>query len=251
MPDMTKTATPEQIVQIEAEESHAIHTAILSALERGRAAVWDLAEQYYELSERRGWKALGYETLRDYLGQPEVAYGESAFWALVRLHERLLVQGKLDPERVHRLEWTKANYVMKALNGGSATIENAVSDVETLSRSDLIEKYVPKQPPASLHPDGDAEGKAAITENVDGTAREDDDDPPDGTDYPDGEVAYKGVLIQKEELLRLQRWEAARDDIRAALTSGSLTVQASSLQVALATVVAAVRQLRGLRRPRG
>jgi hypothetical protein len=136
----------EQVAR-EGEESHAIHTLILGALDRGRAAVWDLAEQFYELYERRGWLALGYETLVDYLAQPEVAYGETAFWQLVRLHERLLIQGGLDPNRVHRLEWTKARVVMKALAAGNVGIEDAVADIEALSRSDLIEKY--KQQPSS------------------------------------------------------------------------------------------------------
>lgn len=133
--------TPEQVVQQEADESHAIHTQIVAALLDGRAAVWRLAEAFHELNERRGWQALGFDTLGEYLAQPEIAYQRAAFYALVGMWQELKLR-RVARERVERLEWTKLRVTVPALKAGNVTIEDAVSDAEALSRSDLIEKYV-------------------------------------------------------------------------------------------------------------
>jgi len=137
------TETPEQIVAREGEESHAIHTQAVAALRDGRAAVWRLAECWFELDERRGWKHLGYETLGEYVGSPEVAYSRTSFDYLVRLWRQFYAYAKLDRERIETLEWTKAVKVLPALKAGNITAEDAVSDVEVLSKSDLNEKYKP------------------------------------------------------------------------------------------------------------
>jgi hypothetical protein len=167
-------ATAEQRIEREGEEAHAIHTQIVAALRDGRAAVRRLAEAFYEQHQIKGWHALGYESLGEYLGSPEIAYGKSAYFTLVNQHEFLIVQRKVDRERVEELEYAKVDVVMPALKAGAANLEDALNDVEALSKSDLIEKYRSKSVPEDTNGDDDPIVDDSVRTESEDTIEDDD-----------------------------------------------------------------------------
>jgi hypothetical protein len=138
----TKTPTPAQIVEQEADEARAVHTQIVAALRDGRAAGWRLAEALYEFDELRGWSALGYESLNEYLADPEITIRRSTYFELVGTYKAFAVERKIEFERLETIDMSKAAIAARALNAVKASsVEDALADAETLGARDLREKY--------------------------------------------------------------------------------------------------------------
>jgi hypothetical protein len=55
--------------------------------------------------------------------------------------KELVVHGNVDPERLERLDVTKVAVVLAPLRRGEVEIDQALSDCEALSRSDLRAAY--------------------------------------------------------------------------------------------------------------
>jgi hypothetical protein len=94
------------------------------------------------------YKAVGYDSFEEWLADPEVdierrwAYQLSATW------RELVVKLGTPVDKIRQLEPAKIQEVLPAVRRGAAEIGEALADVESLSRSDLREKY------AGVHLDG-------------------------------------------------------------------------------------------------
>jgi len=107
-------------------------------------AWWDLAESLYQLHEMRGWELLGYETLAEFLAQPEIGLSERSFHYAVRTWRDLAVVRKLPPSELKEVEPSKAREIVPAIMAGQVKAEDAIADAKQLSYRDVKEKYRPK-----------------------------------------------------------------------------------------------------------
>lgn len=104
--------------------------------------VWGaLAKSLHEFKEGQMWTYLGYEDFNSWIASPDIDLGRSQVYALIDAYQVLVLDRELDPGRLAELEVTKVSQVLPALRKGDVELEDALSDVEVLSRSDLREKY--------------------------------------------------------------------------------------------------------------
>lgn len=123
-----------------------------------RASWVALAADLYEFHASKGWQALGYETLEEWLAQPDVEMARRTFFSLVETHRELAVQRAIPIEALERVDVTKVQEVLPAIRRGQVDASEALADAEVLSRSDLREKYraiapLDTEPDRSIAPD--------------------------------------------------------------------------------------------------
>lgn len=137
---------------------------VYSALGRGKEAAWELAEALYEFDECSGWRRLGYETLEEWLAQPEVGMKKSSYYDLVSSWRKFVVHQEIEPARLKALEPSKAAIVASRVAKGQVKVDEAIGDIETLGYRDLREKYAkPKAEPKAKEPEKKPDTKAGET----------------------------------------------------------------------------------------
>lgn len=141
----------------------ALDKRVRDAFKRGRMALWDLAQAFYEFNEERGWSALDCDSIGEYLADPELGMKPSTYYRYVSIWRNLIVKRELDINNLRRLDMSKFDAVIPALNDNRVTLEQAVHDVEHMGMKDLREEYgTPKEPKAEPEPDDDViEGKVS------------------------------------------------------------------------------------------
>ena len=125
----------------EAEAAWAIEARIKRAMSDGRQALWDLADALYEFDEARGWLALGYEKLSDWLADPEVTMTMGTYRRYVRTWRKLVIEKQVEPDRLRQLEQSKVAIVVDKIANNEVLVDDAFADVESLGAGDLREKY--------------------------------------------------------------------------------------------------------------
>jgi len=148
-----------------------MHALIVGALGQVRTHSWDLAKLLYEWSQRHGWRWATYESEGEWLGDPAIALGRTTYYSLIEGWRTLVVERQVPEAKVQTLETSKVGIVLKAIRSGEVGTAQALSDAETLSKSDLIIKYRPEKSDRS---DNDADVPAQATEP-----------PPGATEAPD------------------------------------------------------------------
>jgi hypothetical protein len=143
-------APSEQEIEANREWALEAHSRLVGGIRQTRASLWAVAKELHEWDLRQGWKWTGnYETLGEWLADPEVAMTKGTYYRL-RDGYRVLVVDKHVPENtVFELETSKVGVVLRSIREGDVDVSTAISDVETLSKSDLIEKYNPPKPDES------------------------------------------------------------------------------------------------------
>lgn len=126
-----------------AHQAFELERKIRARVDAGRQAWWDLAEVLYEFHEVRGWELLGYDTLEEFLGQPEIGMSRRSFFRAVQVWRDLAVVKKLPTSDLKEVEPSKAVEVRPAIMSGSVKPEKALDDAKELSVRDVVEKYRP------------------------------------------------------------------------------------------------------------
>lgn len=140
-------APPQHRELTQAEVDALVHDAfecereIKGAIRAVHAKTWTLAEHLYRLSEEHHWVHLGYETLNEWLAQPEIGLSRSSFFRLVQAWRDLVQVKKVAPTRLSRIEPSKVQEVLPAIMAGDVYAEDALADAEALGFRDLREKY--------------------------------------------------------------------------------------------------------------
>lgn len=120
--------------------------------------VWiALAGHFHEFYTEQMWVPLGHDKFEEWLGDPDVGLGRSQTYALIEVYEELVVKREVDPDELGNFDASKLAVILPALKRGEVGVDDALADVESLSRSALKEKY----------------GKATPTERVPLTECED------------------------------------------------------------------------------
>ena len=177
---------------------------VRTALLAGRAADWAVAEALWQFDQKQAWQALEYDTLNEFLADPEVGISRSAYYRYISVYNELVVRRELSVEELLDVDISKADTVLAAIRDSRVAVDVAVSDARTLGRRDLREKYAipqrtstPGVPPAGQ--DDEPTNGAAVTVDdspvvaadvgVEEVVEDDDDD----TDYtpPADDAAFE------------------------------------------------------------
>jgi hypothetical protein len=124
-----------------AQVAQEAHQKVLDGLHAVNLGLACAAEGCYLLHQSTGWRALGYDTLREYLAAPEVTMSRSMFYALSLIWQRYVLDGGLEPTLLGDAERTKLEVPLPALGKGVVTAEKAVADAASLTRTELEVLY--------------------------------------------------------------------------------------------------------------
>lgn len=111
----------------------------------------DIAKTLYELDDVKGWEALGYDSLRQYLADPELKISMSQGYGMVQAYKMLVVEKQVDHQLVAGAEISNLREVLPAVRRGQVEPERAVADATAMAWSDLRETYGALPVEASPH----------------------------------------------------------------------------------------------------
>jgi hypothetical protein len=141
---------------------------IKDGLQEARGGLWKVAEALYHFAETSGWLALGYDTVGEWLADPDITLTRATYYRCVEAWRELHVIRQVDAQTLVTLDLTKTNITLPALKEGRATLEDALSDIEVLGARDLREKYTsPVGPGATLRTGYEPTGDGLEGEVVD------------------------------------------------------------------------------------
>jgi hypothetical protein len=139
------TLEAKELTKKEAEaltnEAFDLERKIKATVGNVNTARWELANHLYEFQELQGWKYLDYESLVEWLAQPDIGLTRSEFDRATRMWRDLVVTKQLPPSKLKDVEPQKLIQTMPQVMSGKVKVEDAIEDAKTLSYSDVIEKY--------------------------------------------------------------------------------------------------------------
>lgn len=126
---------------VKAQRAHEVHTQIVKGMRAIKRQWIDLAGLLYEFGVKEMWRDLGYESQEAWLADPEVDIERRKFFEHTGAWQQLVIDKGVRPEDLRTLHVSKVAVVVPAIRRGQVTVEEAFSDCETLSKSDLSLKY--------------------------------------------------------------------------------------------------------------
>ena len=139
---MSQSSVIPQAPQDPAKASPAeLDRCVKASIRKGREALWELAEALYEFNEATGYLALGYDTLAEWLADPEVGITKSTYYNAVARWREVVVRRQVDSRRLECLDPSKVDEVLPAVKAGRVPIEEALDHVETMPARDLRTAY--------------------------------------------------------------------------------------------------------------
>jgi hypothetical protein len=110
---------------------------------KAEQSLWPfLAEAFHHIEKEKLYKALGYESLNEYLADPEVAVGQTKARRLAKLWGTFSAHlGDESYEALARVKWSKLFVTERAVKLKQITCAEALADVEVLTKTDLEVKY--------------------------------------------------------------------------------------------------------------
>jgi hypothetical protein len=195
---------------------------VKAGLRAGRSAMWMTAEALYDFDKHAGWSTLGYRARADWLADPEVGITERSYQRLVRVWREAVIRRRIEPPALARLDLSKVEIVLAAVDEGSARLPDALSDAEALGWRELRRKYArarsahsgaPRWPSGAGRPSAVSAG-AALRK----AGNEEASQPPA---LAPAQPEPAGASREKEEFDRqLQRWLALYGEVRQAADTG-------------------------------
>lgn len=123
------------------DRAHAVDSSIRKGCQATRTALMALGGLLFEAFEEGWWKLLGYKSEREWLASPGIELSYPHAKACAQVYRELVVDAGVDQARLAGLDVRKAQAVLPAIRDEKVTVDEALSDCATLSRSDLSEKY--------------------------------------------------------------------------------------------------------------
>lgn len=108
------------------------------------ASAWDVAEVLYRFKIIKGWERLGYDTLAEYLADPDIGITKTVFFRRVQMWEGLVETKKMPLSELKKIEPSKAEIVTPAIMSGKVEAAKAIADAQSLSYRDVLEAYKPE-----------------------------------------------------------------------------------------------------------
>jgi hypothetical protein len=121
--------------------AHELEQQIIACARGVALSTWGLAESLYRFHESAAWGLLGYESLGEFLAQPELGMSRTHFFRLTKLWRDLVVVREIEPAKLLQIEPMKLNEVVPAIMRGQVSVDDALSDAQALGARDLRKKY--------------------------------------------------------------------------------------------------------------
>ena len=157
--------------------AHEMHNTI-TRIKRQITGLWvELAEALYHFRAGQMWQDIGYSSFEQWCADPEVELERRWVYKLTDAYRFLVVEQGVERSRVERLQVSKVNEVVPAIRRGQVDLETALSDAETLGRSDLEIKYrgihssTPGSPAVNGHIETEHEPELAVCPTCGSTYR--------------------------------------------------------------------------------
>ena len=109
-----RTEVSEAVEKI-ASLASSIERDVISTIADIRRSWAELAAHLYAANQHSAWLALGYETLDEWLAQPEIDLGRRYFLQLVETYRVLHIEHGVDVNEIGRVDVTKAIVVLAAV----------------------------------------------------------------------------------------------------------------------------------------
>lgn len=136
-----KPSKEEREQQAKIDRAFRCEQRIRKAMVTGNKALWELAKATYELHESGGWTLLGYDSLEDFIGQPEIGMRRSQFFSLSKLWRDMVEVKKLPLDDLKQIEPSRVKEVAPAIMRGDVKPSKALADAKALSVRDLRTEY--------------------------------------------------------------------------------------------------------------
>jgi hypothetical protein len=137
MADLVPRASREEL---EAREAHLAQERIKTIVRAMRRSWIELAGHLYHFHQHRYWKALGHDSIGDWLADPDIDIQWRYAYEMIQIY-RIWIDKRDMEDRVRELPVSKLQVVSGAVEKGRIDPEEALADVESLSRGDLRERY--------------------------------------------------------------------------------------------------------------
>jgi hypothetical protein len=149
------------------DTAYELEQRVLAARQSERASWLPLAAALTSFHAEQAWRELGWETFGDWLGDPEIGLGPRHAYRLIAVWSWAQDRGIPD-EQLTLCDVTKLYVVVAAYQREPANfnIDTLLSDVQALSRSDLIVKYGKEPIPRAARDTEDCEtcGRRVLVE---------------------------------------------------------------------------------------
>ncbi len=150
-----------------------IEAKIKAAKRRGQAALWDMAEALFAFNEEAGWRGCGYESLGEWLADPDITMQKRSYYRLVGAWREMHVLRKVPVPTLAQLDLSKVDIALPALKEGKALVSDVIADAEAMGARDMRIKYaaeIEPMPEGEVEPSGIVDGDEPMP---------DDESPPD------------------------------------------------------------------------
>ena len=142
------------------QEAFELERKIVGGVAAVSKEAWALAAHVYRFHEGGCWGLLGYDTLEEFLAQPDVSMSRTQFFRLSKTYRDLVVVREIPISALEQIDPSKVHEVAAAISRGEVKVEDALADAEKLGARDLREKYrrnggAPALPSSGLGEDGD------------------------------------------------------------------------------------------------
>lgn len=124
-----------------AKEAYAVEEKIKKGTGAIKVVQIAIAGYLHDFHTGRMWESLGYDKFETWLGSPEISMGRSDAYQKIEVYEELIVKRELTQEDLAELDMSKLAVILPVLRKGEVELEEALSDCEALSRSELRAKY--------------------------------------------------------------------------------------------------------------
>jgi hypothetical protein len=126
---------------VEPDDAYEMEKRLKAALRLTRRSLLAVAEECHNISRGHAYEALGYETLAEFLAQPDVGMSRSEFFTAAKIHEVFVLEHGIEPDRLAEAGMAKLAVVLPKVTAGEIEAETAVADASTNGLRDLRDEY--------------------------------------------------------------------------------------------------------------
>ena len=126
---------------VEPDDAYEMEKRLKAALRATRRSLMDVCAASHDISRNHAYEALGYETLAEFLAQPDVGMSRSEFFTAAKIHQVFVLEHGIDPEKLAEAGMAKLAVVLPKVTAGKIEAETAVADASTNGLRDLRDEY--------------------------------------------------------------------------------------------------------------
>lgn len=138
---------------LQAKAAFEVEQRILGCIQAIRSAWVTLAADLFQFQQADMWRDLGHRSFEEWLAGPDIDLERRYVYSLIAMHRELVVNRGVEPARLEPVPVSKVGDVLPAIRRGQVSVEEALSDAQTLGREDLRIKYTGTASPTPGTPD--------------------------------------------------------------------------------------------------